>query len=160
MGPRRVTAKFRAMIEAYKGQAALSVTEAARMAGYGDPSRVGWELKRRFPEVFAEAEAEFRERLKISSEELDELISNLARNPKHKDHYKALELLCRMTGRLSEKVHVTLDRSAMNAQLDEMLTLMMKSRAADKQMTIVDATAVPIQDVSTAQLPAVSQDSN
>lgn len=126
----------------------MNLTEAARLAGYSSPAVQGWNLRRKWPEEFARVEEEFRRKLAISDEELDEIISSLARNPKHKDHFKAVELVCRLKGKLSDKVHVTLDRTALNTQLDDMLKLMVRSRAVEKQLTV--------EAVEVALLPATS----
>jgi len=136
-----LTGKVRALLAAYGGEARLNLTEAGRLAGYSKPAQQASAIKKKWPEEFARVEEEFQRRLAISDSELDEIISNLARNPKHKDHFKAVELVCKLKGKLSEKVHVTLDRPALNAQLDEMLALMIKSRAVDKQLPI-DTVAV------------------
>lgn len=139
--PGKRSRKLERMVEAFKGPARGNVTEAARMAGYAFPEKVGYRVWKRYREVFEQAEDELRQSLKVSGEELDERISDLARNPKHKDHYKALELLCRLHGKLSEKVHVTLDRSQLNSQLDELLALMLSSRAP-----IHNVVVLPVED--------------
>ena len=141
--------KLRALVEAYKGQAALNATEAARLAGYAFPEVAGPRLKKRYPEVFEQAEQEFRESLRMSPEELDERITSLARNSKHKDHYKALELIARMYGKLSEKVHVTLDRGSLNGQLDSMLTMLLQSRASATNITIETAEVALLPTITT-----------
>ena len=141
--------KLQAMLAAYKGQAAMNATEAARLAGYAFPEAVAARLKKRHSELFDRAEAEFRESLRMSPEELDERITSLARNSKHKDHYKALELIARMYGKLSEKVHVTLDRSNLNGQLDSMLTMLLQSRASATNITIETAEVALLPTITT-----------
>lgn len=147
MGVKRMTAKAKALLAAYGGVARLNLTEAARIAGYSAPATQGWNLRRKWPEEFARVEDEFKRRLAISDEELDEIISNLARNPKHKDHYKAVELVCRLKGKLSEKVQITLDRPTLNRQLDELVALMVSSRAAVQGVAQIAAgDALPVVD--------------
>lgn len=121
--------KLLAMLAAYKGEARLNATEAARLAGYSFPEVVGSRVRRRYKELFDEAEAEIRDNLIMKGEELDQRITSLARNTAHRDHYKALELLARMHGKLSDKVNVTIERPALNAQLDELIRQMAISRA-------------------------------
>jgi hypothetical protein len=149
-GPKRVTARFRTLIEAYKGAAGQNATEAARIAGYSDPEKVGWRLKRRFPEVFARAEQEVRDALIVQREEVQQRLADLVRNPKHRDHYKALELAAKMHGLLSEKVNVTIERPAINAQLDELIKAMMASRATQKGLEI-DVKEIPLLTASSQQ---------
>lgn len=137
--PGKRSRKLALMVEAFKGPARGNVTEAARVAGYSFPEKVGHRVYKRYRELFDQAEDELRQSLKVGGEELDERISELARNPKHKDHYKALELLCRLHGKLSDKVHVTLDRATLNTQLDELLTLMLSSRAPIHNVVVLPA---------------------
>lgn len=140
--PKRMTGKVKALLAAYVGEARLNLTEAGRLAGYSKPAQQARQIRAKWPEEFERAEAEFRQRLEITDQELNEIISSLARNPKHKDHFKAVELLCRLKGKLSEKVHVTLDRNTLNSQLDELIALMVQSRA-----TIVGVhTNLPVGD--------------
>ena len=147
--PTRMTAKVKALLAAYGGQAGLNLTEAARLAGYSKPAQQGHNIRRKWPEAFDKVEAEFQARLQVSDEELDQVISNLVRSPKHKDHYKAVELMCRMKGRLSEKVHVTLDRSNLNGQLDSMLTMLLQSRASATNITIETAEVALLPTITT-----------
>lgn len=144
MAKRRRTAKFRRLLEAYKGEAKLNASEAARIAGYGDPRRAASEMKRRYPEDFAKAEEELRESMTVSAQELDGAITNLVRTPKHKDHFRAVELLCRIHGRLTDKVNVTLDKGVLNSQLDELIKLMLEARAR--------ARSIPVQAIEVALL--------
>jgi len=64
--------------------------------------------------------------------EVDERLAAVARDPKHKDHVKALELLARMHGKLDTKLLVGgIDRSALNKELDAMLEMLKGQRAAE-----------------------------
>lgn len=142
-GPKRYTAKFRALLAAYVGQAGLNASEAARMAGYAEPGRTAYRLRQKFPEAFEKAERDFRRRLVVQREEVEERIADLVRNPKHRDHYKAIELAAKMHGMLSEKVNITIERNGINEKLDELLKAMLASRAVHKGMAI-EATAIPM----------------
>jgi len=150
-GPRRITARFRALLEAYGSDGGkFNVTEAARAAGYRSPEKLGSRLRKRFPEAFAEVEQKFRDSLKVRREEVEERLADLVRNPKHRDHYKALELAAKMHGLLSEKVNVTIERPAINAQLDELIKAMMASRATQKGLEI-DVKEIPLLTASSQQ---------
>lgn len=143
-----MTAKVKALLAAYGGEARLNLTEAGRLAGYSSPAQQASQVKAKWPEEFRKVEEEFARRLAISDSELDEIISNLARNPRHKDHYKAVELLCRLRGRLSEKVHVTLDRPTLNSQLDELVQLMVNSRARTQQVELQTVEVALLQEAT------------
>lgn len=161
-----MTRRFRALLEAYGNEGKFNVTEAARLAGYRCPEKVGHRLRKRFPEAFAEVEQRFREGLKVQREEVEERIADLARNPKHRDHFKALELLAKMHGMLSEKVNVTIDRSNVNSNLDELVRSMTVSRAIQRGIAIVAAgdalTTIPNGKqpaaIPTSQQPALAED--
>jgi hypothetical protein len=119
-GPRNVSDQFRRMLVAYGGDAALNASEAARLAGYRNPSKVGPQMLRRYPEAFAAVEATFKEQLKASADEVLERLAALARTPNHKDHYKSLELLAKIHGLLSDNgVVINIDRRDMAGELRE-----------------------------------------
>jgi sugar-specific transcriptional regulator TrmB len=122
-GKGRTSKKLAALVEAYKGQAKLNATEAARLAGYRNPATVAWGLKRKYPEVFAEAEREFREKFKLTDDELDEIPASIARNTQEspQNRLKAVELIGRMKGKFSDKVTINVTRSELQKQLDEAL---------------------------------------
>lgn len=146
--PGKRSRKLALMVEAYRGPARLNVTEAARLAGYAFPSRVGHRVFKKYREVFEEAEKELKQALRMGGEEVDERITELARNAKHKDHYKALELLAKMHGKLNEKIHVTLDRSSLNSQLDELVSLMVQARVNTSQTVIIKTAEVAVSKVT------------
>lgn len=65
----------------------------------------------------------------MKGREIDERISNLARDPTHRDHYKALELLAKMSGKLKEQL-VVVDRRTLNSELDALIGVMREQRLA------------------------------
>jgi hypothetical protein len=68
----------------------------------------------------------------MSSREVDERLAAVARDPTHKDHVKALELLARMHGKLETKLLVgSIDRPTLNKQLDTMLESLTAQRAVE-----------------------------
>lgn len=120
-GKYKIGPKVRAFFEAYRGAAKMNALEAARMAGYTAPGAASMAIKRHFPEKIAQLEREYRESFKLSDEELDGILTTIAKNPEHKDQLKAVELISRMKGRLNDKITVNIDRKTAQKELDEVL---------------------------------------
>lgn len=131
-GKHKVTAKVRAFIEAYKGPAKLNLTEAARLAGFKSPRSMAAKMKARHPQLVAEAEREYLQALKISAEEAEQIVAQIARDPTHRDRLKAAETFLKMHGRLSDKLQVIVDRVELNKQLDELISTMAAARAKER----------------------------
>lgn len=127
------TAKFRAFLAAYVGDAKLNLTEAARMAGYGEPAKRASALKRKYREVFERAELAFRESLSMGAQEATERLAAIARSPKHKDHFNAVKTLLTMHGKLDPTVKVTLTRSELNTALDEVIAQLAETKVAESE---------------------------
>jgi hypothetical protein len=146
----RITKKLALMLEAYKGEAKLNVTEAARLAGYGCPKAVGARIRRQHRELFDRAEVEMKEALVMGGRELDERITNLARNEDHKDHYKALELLAKIHGKLSEKVDITIKKGSLDTSLDSLLLVMLQARAKQQSLPadVIDVALPQLQSTN------------
>jgi chromosome segregation ATPase len=101
----------------------LNVSEAARRAGYKDPGESGWQLKKKWPEEIEAIEVKVREAKKLKDEELEEIPAEIARlsSASDQNRLKAVELLARMRGKLSDKVTINVTRSDLMKQLDEAL---------------------------------------
>jgi hypothetical protein len=65
----------------------------------------------------------------MKGREIDERLSNLARDPSHRDHFKALEILAKMSGKLKEQL-VVVDRRTLNTELDSLIGVMREQRVA------------------------------
>ena len=127
-GPK--SAKFRSFLAAYVGQARLNLSEAARLAGYGDPVRSAHALKRKYPQAIENAELAFRQQLAMGAEEATERMAAIARSPKHKDHFNAVKTLLTMHGKLDASVKVSLTRSELNVALDEVIAQLAEAKQA------------------------------
>ena len=57
----------------------------------------------------------------VSAKETLELIAAVARTATHKDHLRALELMLKVHGLLSDKLQVTVDRKQLIGELDSQL---------------------------------------
>jgi hypothetical protein len=126
--PKRVTAKLRAFLAAYGGPAKLSLKEAAVLAGYKDPARTGSEIKRAWPELVQKAEDEYRAKLVVSSDEAEQALAEIIRNPDHKDRVRAVETALKLHGRLTDKLDVKLNRGELNKALDEAISALAAAR--------------------------------
>lgn len=129
----KLTKRMQRLRAAYLGEARGDAGMACQIAGYkagptGSPSQPWSVLKRRNPEWIAGLEKEFNDNLIMKGKEIDERISNLARDSSHRDHYKALELLAKMSGKLKEQL-VVVDRRTLNSELDSLIALMREQRA-------------------------------
>jgi len=129
---RRITPKIRTFFEVLSGKAAMNGSAAAAEVGYKHPASAAHRLKRLWPDLYQQAEDRWRASMVMQPREVDERLAAVARDPKHKDHVKALELLARMHGKLDTKLLVGgIDRSALNKELDAMLEMLKGQRAAE-----------------------------
>lgn len=127
---RRLTPKVRAFFDALGGPAKLNGAEAARIAFSGSPKTaavVAAEMKRKWPELFEKTEEEYRAKIRMSDDELDQHLSDISRDVEHKDRLRALELIARMKGRLNDKLRVEVDRRGMLKEVEELLKLIPQS---------------------------------
>lgn len=133
---RRLTPKIKAYFEILAGPAAMNATAAASKVGYKHPASAGHRINKLWPQLLEKARSKYLDSLVMSAREVDERLAAVARDPKHKDHVKALELLARMHGRLETKLLVGgIDRSSLNKELDAMLDVLKKQRAGETEPT-------------------------
>ena len=132
-GKRRLTAKVKAFLAAYGGEAKLNATQAARLAYGGkregnlrSPGMIARDIRRRFPDLMEEVEERFRDQFSMGDAELDEHLAEISRDKQHKDRLRALELIARMRGRLNDKLQVTVDRKSMMKEIEQFLLLVPK----------------------------------
>lgn len=117
------------MLDAYEKVTNGDEQEAARIAGYKWPEKVAYAIKKRYWKAFEDADDRRVNAAIMSSRELEERIVMLARNPAHRDHFKALELLAKIHGKLDPKVTVQLERGSLATQIDDLLVSMTAARA-------------------------------
>jgi hypothetical protein len=130
----KVTVRMKALRAAYLGDARGDKGAACKLAGYSIPAGCSpsqpWNvLKRRNPAWIAALEEEFNTSMIMKGREIDERLAALARNPDHRDHYKALELLAKMSGKLKEQL-IVVDRRTLNSELDALIGVMREQRLA------------------------------
>jgi hypothetical protein len=131
----KLTPKVRAFLDVIRQTVGVTHTEAARLAGYGNPRAHACLIKKKHPQLVADAEAEARKALKMGADEAEQVVVAIARDPTHRDRLKAAETMLKMHGKLSDKLQVTVDRATLNKQLDELIASMAAARAAEQLIT-------------------------
>ena len=123
-----MTLKQRLFVDAYLGPGAGNATEAARRAGYrgddGTLAQVGHENLKK-PEILAAVEARMQEAAMETDEVLAEL-SKIARmdatsSSALSSKVRALEILAKIHGMMSDKLNLNLDRATLNRELDALI---------------------------------------
>jgi phage terminase small subunit len=114
-----MTDRRRRFVDLYLTTADGNATQAAREAGFSAPSALGSRLVRQLREVIAAREVVLRDKALISAGEVQEKLSQLARDPDHKDHFRALELMAKIHGLLSEKLDITVSRKQLRDDVTE-----------------------------------------
>jgi len=127
---RKKTPRLRRFFAYFGAEAELDGTKAARLAGYSWPEKTEARLRKAWPEEFEKAEVAFKERLVVSWSEAQELLAAVARNPKHKDQLKAVELVAKLHGKLDPKLSIALDRKTIDEHLQELLQQMAQNKLA------------------------------
>ena len=130
------SAKFRAFLAAYVGEAKLNGVEAARMAGYANPSKAFVQLRKRRAAEIAEAELAFRDQLQMGWAEVAEGIAAVARDAMHKDRLKALELLAKIHGKLDPKLSIQFDRATLEKHIADVIAQLSSQVATDAPLAI------------------------
>jgi len=68
----------------------------------------------------------------VQSQEAEELLAAIARNPKHKDSFNAVKTLLTMHGKLDPTLNVNLKRADLDKALDELITQLAETKAAEE----------------------------
>ena len=98
---------------------AKNATKAARAAGYQTPRVDGSRLLRKFRQVIAEKGAEQAETAGMKADQVLSEIASIATDSTHKDRIRALELLAKINGLLSDRS--VGDAKTLRQQLEELL---------------------------------------
>ena len=127
-----------------------NASESARLAGYKQPHVVGSKLKRKLKAHIESAEVKKELEKVMPPHEALEILGKIARGeePKHREQLKAIELVLRSHGVLSDKIQVTLDRKALMAQVADYIR---RLRVVDVESRLLPPS--PPQADSDAQPP-------
>ena len=123
------TNRLKTLKAAYLGEARGDGALACSIAGYKMPAQAWLNFKKRQPQEAARWEEEFRDQLIMKGREIDERLAALARDPSHRDHYKALEALAKMSGKFKDTV-IVIDRKKLDAEFDELVSTMLAAKQA------------------------------
>lgn len=119
----KITPRAKRFIAAYFGPANRVGVEAARIAGYSSPNVRASQLRRRFSEVIEYVELQFLESRCLSARQVREKISEIANNGvQESNRLKALELLARIQGQLSDKLDLNINRNQLIKDIDAVVT--------------------------------------
>lgn len=144
-GSRKINKKLKLFFSAYVEKTGLDGKEAARIAGYKWPDKAWLAIRNRYSDLLGIAEQEFLQRQMVSDVEVDAALAHLVRNPLHRDHIKACELVAKMRGRLDTKVTVVMDRTAMLKELDIAMKALATAHAQERGVTVdtIDVKVLP-----------------
>lgn len=117
MGQVRLTGRRAKFIELYFGKHLFNATAAAAEAGFKHPSVAGYQLTKKLAPLLAAKRVEHDNKMEMQGKEIREKLTSIARTDNHKDQVRALELLAKITGQLSDNIKISQDRSAMEADL-------------------------------------------
>jgi len=109
-GKLKLTQRRLKFIELYLTTCNGIASKAAKEAGYKAYEAMGSRLVRRLSDVIAAREVQLRETAIISARGVQERLTTLAKDPTHKDHFRALELMAKIHGLLSDKLDITISR--------------------------------------------------
>lgn len=124
----KISDRVRRFVDAYVGPAKWNATEAAKMVGYSHPSTQGPATARKYRELIDWWVLEHKGLLVVGPVECMEILASIARNPKHKDQLRAVELAMKAHGLLSEKLLISTDRRVLESQVAELAQRLVQGR--------------------------------
>lgn len=101
------------------GECGLEGKAAAEKAGYAFGATLGSKLKRKYPKTAQMVEEKYWAGLSLQPKEIHKHLSDIARDPTHRDRFRALELASRIHGMTSEKLQITMTRPQLLKAVDE-----------------------------------------
>lgn len=128
---REIPRKVKRFWEEYVGEAACEATVAARLVGYKHPNTQGPRLVKKLPDVAEAARVAWVESCGVKPDELLKHLSEIVRDPDHKDRMKAIELNAKVHGMLSEKIIHDFDRQSLMRQIDARIAQLVQARALE-----------------------------
>lgn len=153
-----VTGRRKLFIEAFLGPAAQNPAEAAKIAGYKAHISVGYRLRKSLAPHIEQLAREQHEAKVMSAKGVMEGLTEIAKKKDHKDRTRALELLAKIHGLLTDKIDLTVDRKKLASELKEALGQLSLSASASSALVAAEDLVidVPAQDIS--ELPRTESD--
>jgi hypothetical protein len=119
---RRITSKNKAWLDAFFGEALHDATKASRLLGFKNPSQTGYRLKKKLADVIETRSKELATKASVSAMECLNILSEVARDPSHRDRVRAAEILSKIHGLQSERIQISQDRSTLIKDLESTLS--------------------------------------
>ncbi len=135
------TPRQQALLDFYMSDPRRNATEAARQAGYKNPRQDGSRIVRQFKHLIDKKVDELSQVAGMKAETVLSEIASIAQDTAHKDRLRALELLAKINGLMSDKPLG--DQKSLRAQLEELLkpkpsvASQSKSKSATPKLTLV-----------------------
>jgi len=117
----RLTPKRQLFLDHYFGKANRVATRAAELAGLKWPRTSGPRTRKLLREHIESRERALAESSRMTAEEVVASLTDIARDVDHKDRCRALEMLAKIHGLMSEKVDIKVSREELVAQTMEMV---------------------------------------
>ena len=121
MPARKLTSRVKRFLTFFETTAQLDAVEAARMTGYTAPHQAASKLERIWFDKLEDARVRVRGKLVMDATETQQRIAAVARDITHKDHVRALELVARIHGLLSDKLDIKVSRGDVASHLGRAL---------------------------------------
>lgn len=125
---RELARRVKQFFALYGGECRLNAGEAAKKAGYAWGETIGCKLKRRYPRTTEVVENGFLQSLSLQPNEIHEHLTAIARDPGHKDRFRALELAAKIHGMTSDKLQITMTRNQLLSAVDEEIAAILASQ--------------------------------
>lgn len=130
---KRLTKRRLRFVQVFWTEAEGSPSKAAAIAGFACPESVGSRMAKSLSKELEEKRIEVLESAQVSPKECLTMLGDIARTASHKDRLRAIELLLKVHGLLSDKLQVTVDRKSLIQELDRQIT----------RLGVIDVTAKP-----------------
>lgn len=130
-----LTDRAKLFVKAFVGEAKFNATKAAKIAGYAHPHSVGASLKKKYSQAIEEAMFQGEPSKIVSSNEALQLLAEIARDPSHRDRLRAIELVLKCHGLLSDKLNLNIRREDLTQQLVEIAQNLLPSTTDNTVIT-------------------------
>ncbi len=113
------TPRQQLLLDHYMSDSKRNATEAARKAGYKNPRQDGSRIVRQFQHLIDSKVAEQTQEFGLAADKVLSELALIATDPASKDRLRALEILAKINGLMSDKPIA--DKKSLRDQLEEIL---------------------------------------
>lgn len=125
VSPKPVSPKVKLFFHYLGSDCGLEGKAAAEKAGYAWGATIGSKLRKKYPKTTQSVEDKYWEGLSLQPKEIHKHLSDIARDPTHRDRFRALELASRIHGMTSEKLQITMSRPQLLKAVDDEIASIM-----------------------------------